>query len=96
MLLRFLLVLHGLMSLLALVLYGYDKAQAKRKGRRVAEKTLHWIAALGGWPGALLGQQLFRHKRSKASFMSVFRVIVIGHAAFWGVGLLLYWSYAAR
>ena len=34
-------------SVVTFILYGYDKAQAKRNGRRVPEKYLHWLAFLG-------------------------------------------------
>jgi len=49
----------------------------------VSERTLHLFELAGGWPGALIGQQLFRHKRSKGSYMRVFWVIVLLHAGGW-------------
>lgn len=55
-------------SILTFTLYGWDKRQARRDKRRIQEKTLHRLAAFGGWPGAILGQQYFRHKTVKASF----------------------------
>lgn len=69
------------------VAYGWDKLKAARGGWRVAEQTLHLMELLGGWPGALLGQSVFRHKRSKRSYMRVFWVIVGLHVVGWGVGL---------
>jgi uncharacterized membrane protein YsdA (DUF1294 family)/cold shock CspA family protein len=56
------------MSSLAFILYGLDKWAAKREAQRTAESTLQFCALLGGWPGALLAQQVFRHKSSKRSF----------------------------
>jgi uncharacterized membrane protein YsdA (DUF1294 family) len=35
----------------------------------------------GGWPGALIAQQQFRHKTVKASFQSVFWVTVFVNVA---------------
>jgi hypothetical protein len=35
------------------------------------EKVLHASELLGGWPGALLAQQLFRHKTRKVSYQLV-------------------------
>jgi uncharacterized membrane protein YsdA (DUF1294 family)/cold shock CspA family protein len=64
-------------SLLALVFYAYDKGAAQRGDQRTPESTLHLIALLGGWPGALLAQGLFRHKSSKRSFQQVFWVTVV-------------------
>jgi uncharacterized membrane protein YsdA (DUF1294 family) len=43
----------------------------------VRESTLHWLALVGGWPGAMLAQRAFRHKTHKKSFRRVFRVTVI-------------------
>jgi hypothetical protein len=39
---------------------------------RTPEKVLHASELLGGWPGALLAQQLFRHKTRKVSYQLVF------------------------
>jgi uncharacterized membrane protein YsdA (DUF1294 family) len=60
----------GLISLnaVALLLYGYDKRQAIAGGSRIPEAVLHVVALLGGSPGALAGQQLFRHKTRKRGF----------------------------
>jgi len=37
---------------------------------------LHLLSLLGGWPGALIGQGLFRHKTSKQSFQFMFWLTV--------------------
>lgn len=60
------------MNVLAFLAYGFDKARARGGGRRVRETTLHLLAVLGGWPGALLAQAVFRHKTVKRSFRAVF------------------------
>jgi uncharacterized membrane protein YsdA (DUF1294 family) len=39
--------------------------------------ALQLCALLGGWPGALLAQQVFRHKSSKRSFQIKFWFMVI-------------------
>ena len=49
------------------LVFGFDKWRVGR-GQRVAESTLLWSCALGGWPGGLLGMIVFRHKSAKASF----------------------------
>lgn len=73
--------LVALMSVVSFVFYGFDKRRAVRGGRRVPEQTLHLMALLGGWPGALLGQRQFRHKTSKLSFLMVFWAVVVMHIA---------------
>ena len=84
-----LLVLYFIMSILALVWYGLDKRAARRHANRVPERTLLLLGLCGGWPGALLAQQLFRHKTKKPAFrwqffFSVFLNLLL-------LALLLYW-----
>ncbi len=67
-----LLLWTGAASACTLVLFGFDKWRAGRGGRRVAEASLFWVSALGGWPGGFLGMALFRHKSAKGSFQLKF------------------------
>lgn len=69
------------MSLTCLIAYGIDKRRANREKRRIPEKTLHLLEVLGGWPGAVLGQQMFRHKTVKMSFRLVLWTIILLHLA---------------
>jgi len=69
----------ALVSVVAFAVFGWDKRQASRGGRRVPEATLLTLAALGGLPGALLGMRVFRHKTRKGSF----RLAVAGVALAW-------------
>lgn len=64
-------------SVLAFVAYAMDKSAARKQERRTSERTLHLLALVGGWPGALLAQQLLRHKSSKAPFRMVFWATVL-------------------
>lgn len=64
-------------SLIAFVAYAIDKAAARAGRWRTQESTLHLLALIGGWPGALLAQRQFRHKTSKASFRVVFWATVM-------------------
>jgi len=66
----------------AFLLFGFDKWRAGReRGRRLAEATLLWTCALGGWPGGLLGLLIFRHKSAKASFQLKFAGVFLIWAA---------------
>ncbi len=71
----------GVMSLGAFLLFGWDKFCAIRSMRRIPENTLLWAALWGGSPGAVLGQQLFRHKTRKEPFRSRLRWILAGQVA---------------
>ena len=53
-------------------MYAVDKSAAKSDRRRVSEGSLHMVALLGGWPGALIAQQFLRHKSTKTSFRQTF------------------------
>lgn len=66
------LVFYAALSLLAFLCYGIDKLAARRGGSRIPERRLHLLALLGGWPGALLAQRLFRHKSRKRAFQRMF------------------------
>lgn len=74
-----LLSVYGVMSIVSFVLYGWDKRAAARSGLRTRERTLLIIDALCGWPGGLVAQQVFRHKRKKRAYMLRFWAIVILH-----------------
>jgi uncharacterized membrane protein YsdA (DUF1294 family) len=71
-------------SVVTFAAYGIDKRRARRGKRRIAEGHLHTLEFLGGWPGGLAGQVLFHHKRRKRSYMLIFVLIVLAHAAAWG------------
>ncbi len=76
-------VWYAVVSAVTFAAYGLDKGRAVRGGRRVAERTLHGLELLGGWPGAIAGQAVFRHKRRKTGYMLVFLGIVALHVAGW-------------
>jgi uncharacterized membrane protein YsdA (DUF1294 family)/cold shock CspA family protein len=71
------LTLYLVTSVVAFFAYAFDKAAALRNQWRTQESTLHLFALLGGWPGALAGQRLLRHKSAKASFQATFWVTIV-------------------
>ena len=71
------LVLYLVASVVSFIVYRGDKAAAKTGGRRTAERNLHLLSLLGGWPGAFVAQQVFRHKSKKRSFQIGFWASVV-------------------
>ena len=71
-------IYYMVVSLVTFVFYAIDKWAALHNRWRTAERTLNLLALIGGWPGALIGQQVFRHKTQKESF----------RREFWGAVLL--------
>ncbi|MCX6823344.1 MAG: DUF1294 domain-containing protein [candidate division SR1 bacterium] len=66
-----------LINLVTFIVRGVDKYKAKKQLRRVPEKTLLILTALGGMFGAVLGISFFRHKTIKGKFLIWFYGIVI-------------------
>jgi len=64
-------------SVIAFTVYDSDKRAAMRGSWRTAESTLHFVALMGGWPGAFVAQRVLRHKSSKVSFLTVFWLTVM-------------------
>jgi uncharacterized membrane protein YsdA (DUF1294 family)/cold shock CspA family protein len=83
------LLAYPLVSLFSFCQYWLDKQSAQKGRWRTPENSLHIAELLGGWPGALVAQQVFRHKTRKASFQLVFWLIVAAHQAFWFDQLVL-------
>lgn len=59
------------------LMYWFDKSAARRADGRTPENSLHLADLLGGWPGALIAQQQYRHKTAKRSFQWVFWMTVV-------------------
>lgn len=75
--------LYATLSTVTLAVFGLDKRAAKRNTWRTPEKTLLSLSLVGGWPGALLGMRLFRHKTRKARFRIGIPLIAGLHLAAW-------------
>jgi uncharacterized membrane protein YsdA (DUF1294 family)/cold shock CspA family protein len=57
--------------------YAADKADAGAGRWRTPESTLHFLGLVGGWPGALVARQKFRHKTRKRTFIGAFWAMVV-------------------
>ena len=83
---RWVAVAYGLASFVTFFLNVYDKSAARAGRWRTKEDTLHAFGFAFGWPGALLAQQLLRHKTAKDSFVATFwMTVVLNIALFTGL-----------
>lgn len=55
-------------NIVSFIIMGYDKRQAKRKGRRIPEINLFLLAFFMGAGGMLVGMYTFRHKTKHLKF----------------------------
>ena len=76
-----LLIAYVSLSLVTFVAYAIDKSAAQRGAWRTSEGTLLILGLAGGWPGALMAQQMLRHKSKKQSFRATFWVSVLMNCA---------------
>lgn len=81
--------MYWVASPLTFLLYWVDKVKARNNQWRIAEKTLHALEFLCGWPGGLLAQHWLRHKNQKTAYQFVFWLVV---AVNLGVVGLWWWS----
>ena len=78
-----------LVNILAFALCGIDKRKAKNKKFRIPERTLLWMARLGGGIGSWIGIMLFHHKTKHTRF----KVIVPLWTVIWLVVLIVLFDY---
>lgn len=76
-------------NLIAFAAMALDKRFAVLRDRRIPERTLLALAALGGAPGAIAGQQAFRHKTHKEPFRILLWITPVWQALALGVWLAL-------
>ena len=80
-----------IVNLISFALYGIDKWKAKKQKFRIPEKTLLWMARLGGGIGCWLGIKIFHHKTKHTKF----RIIVPLWTFIWMAAIVLafiYWK----
>ena len=74
-------LLYAGASALSFALHAVDKAAAIDKRDRIPESMLLWLGFVGGWPGAVVAQQVLRHKTAKLSFRIRFWLSVAANVA---------------
>lgn len=67
----------AVVNLAALLLMGLDKSLARRDMRRISERSLFLLPALGGAFGGTAGMFLFRHKTRHWYFRLGFPVLAL-------------------
>lgn len=72
------------LSLVDLALCGWDKRRARRGGRRVPERRLLGLAALGGGAGLWAGMYLFHHKTRHWYFVAAAPALTVLQLALLG------------
>ncbi|OBZ17003.1 DUF1294 domain-containing protein [Bacillus sp. FJAT-26390] len=77
-----LIIYFVLLNCYTFVLMGYDKKSAKKHRRRVPEKRLFLLSAIGGAGGTWLAMNTWRHKTKHRSF-------TVGIPFLFGLNLLL-------
>jgi len=73
----FIIIIYGVMSIVTYFMYSIDKSKAINDEYRIPELTLYFLSLIGGWMGAMLAQQRFRHKTKKSSFQMIFWITVL-------------------
>ena len=77
------LFLYLVLSAATFAAYALDKLAAEKGAWRTSEGTLHLLALVGGWPGALIAQSSLRHKTRKQPFRAIFwATMMLNCAAF--------------
>ena len=77
----YILYLYLAASTFTFLVYAKDKWAARTYRWRTKESSLHTLALIGGWPGALIAQQMLRHKSQKNAFQFAFWTTVVFNCA---------------
>lgn len=78
MILKLVIIYLLVLTLATFIVCGIDKFAAKKQMRRVPEKTLFLLSAIGGSVGMFAGMLTFRHKTQHWYFKFGIPAIIIG------------------
>lgn len=92
----FVLYFYSILSIVSIAFYKNDKFAAQQGHWRTTEKFLQLLSLIGGWPGAIVMQQLLKHKSKKISFrLKHFVMVAINLLGFYWMlteqGLSIIW-----
>ncbi len=88
---RLLVCVPAVVSIYTFLAYRSDKRRSEAGIWRIPEATLHLAELMGGWPGGLIAQRVFRHKTAKGAYQVTFWVIILLHQ-FLAADSLLGWK----
>ena len=71
-----------IVNVLAFIIYGFDKYQARKAGRRIPEATLLIWARIGGSIGAWMGMKIWHHKTLHKKFKYGIPILITMQVAF--------------
>lgn len=71
-----------IINIITFFLYYSDKQSAQEVSGRIPEKVLLLFGLFGGWNGAIVAQQLFRHKNVKQPFQTQFICTIVLNTLF--------------
>lgn len=89
--------IYGGVSIVSFALYWQDKRAAIAGTWRVPEEQLHLLGLVGGWPGGIVAQNLFRHKTKKERFARYFWfTVALNVLAFVAIGTIIRFDWIAQ
>lgn len=71
----------AIITLITFIAFAIDKSKSKSKSRRIPERTLLIMSAIGGSLGALLAMHFVRHKTQHAKFKYGIPAMLATHIA---------------
>lgn len=74
---NFFVIYLAIINLISFFTMGIDKYKAKKKSRRISEKSLFVLAIIFGSIGIYTGMYVFRHKTKKVKFKILIPLIII-------------------
>ena len=88
-------ILLVILSRITYILYGKDKQFAENGNeKRISEKILLGITAIGGAIGALIGRRVFHHKTKKVYFSLVIHFSILIEIIV--MGIIVYFAFVRK